>query len=74
MRMFPGLGFIATASYGFISSVMEAMAVEKLTLPRSGGHTIRRGKRKPPRHGQKLKSCRIKVGRRVRRKHRRAAR
>lgn len=32
-----------------------------------------RGKFKPRRHGQKLKSCRVKVGKRVRRKHRRAA-
>lgn len=35
--------------------------------------TTKHGKRKLRRHGQKLKSCRIKIGRRVRRKHRKAA-
>lgn len=33
----------------------------------------RRGKHKAGRHGQKPKSCRNKISRRVRRKHRRAA-
>jgi hypothetical protein len=39
-----------------------------------GGYTKARpagGKHKPRHHGQKLKSCRVKIGRRVRRKHRR---
>jgi hypothetical protein len=39
---------------------------------RSRSTTTKRGKHKKPRHGQKPKSCRAKIGRRVRRKHRRA--
>lgn len=39
----------------------------------SGRPTTKRGKHKLPRHGQKLKSCRNKISRRVRRKHRRAS-
>lgn len=41
-------------------------------LAEQGGGN-RRGKRKPRRHGAKLKACRNKISRRARRKHRRAA-
>jgi hypothetical protein len=44
-----------------------------LLLPSRSRSSPPRGKHQPRRHGQKLKSCRVKIGRRVRRKHRRAA-
>lgn len=63
-----------------LATPMAAPAVTEPSVgPRfkhCGGYTRPRpatGKGKPGRHGQKLKSCRLKVGKRVRRKHRRAA-
>jgi hypothetical protein len=41
--------------------------------PEGNGTRPTRGKRKLRRHGRKLRSCRRKIGRRVRRRHRRAA-
>jgi hypothetical protein len=71
------LAILAAACVGMAAAPAVAASVaDVVPLPGSLRGKERhpsRGKRKLPRHGQKLKSCRNKVSRRVRRKHRRAA-
>lgn len=78
MQRYPGMLAAAAVMCASAPAVMidnraiRAGDYEPIFVPGSPG-TTRRGKHKLPRHGQKLKSCRVKIGRRVRRKHRRAA-
>jgi hypothetical protein len=72
--MFAGLlaAAVASSSYTLTAGAAD-LSVPFVDISGGGRPTTKRGKHKLPRHGQKLKSCRNKISRRVRRKHRRAA-
>ena len=75
-----GINIRAAALLAFGAAAMGAGAIFRdlplLPVESRGGGSAGsrrgRGKHKPRRHGQKLKSCRNKISRRVKRRHRRA--
>lgn len=73
MRKFAIMSALASAALA-VPGVMASAVLPEPGFDGFGGSRPSRvrGKHKPRRHGQTLKSCRVKIGRRVRRKHRRA--
>lgn len=74
MRTYAMIGGVAAMLAGSVAAGAAA-STSAPTEPAYGEPDRHKssGKHKPRRHGQKLKSCRVKIGRRARRKHRRAA-
>jgi len=74
MRNLATLAAMASVSMSVSISRPDYAYVDFLPLIRRPSRASRvPGKHKLRRHGQKLRSCRNKISRRVRRKHRRAA-
>ena len=76
----PGVAIAAIAASFMAAGMAHAAAHEaageladKLVRRRGGRQTVKRGKHAPRRHGAKLRSNRLHVSKRTRRKHKRAA-